>query len=59
MNITITNDSHEAESFKMWLESQGHEVEYGIESKVDGYPCSDSEDGNYTHNQLWDRYCNQ
>lgn len=58
--ITITEDSHEAEEFKTWLESKGYNVEYGIESAVDGYPCSDMGNiqANELHNKLWEQYCN-
>ena len=56
--ITIAEDATEAEEFKIFLETRGYTVEYGIESMVDGSPCSDNTNASDLHNRLWENYCN-
>jgi len=59
MTVIITIDAHEAVEFELWLESKGYNVEYGIESAIDGVGCSCDEDANNIHNELWNNYCTQ
>ena len=63
MLVTIRKTDEHSQEFKLWLESNGYNVDFGIQSAVDDISTwGEGDDNEYaciTHNNLWDDFCNQ